>query len=298
MNFTRLTRREAMKSCARLGVAGLASSAGLLSSSFLSAQTGPHSTRRFKLGVCDWTAGKRADPAALEVAKRVGLDGIMPLMEDGPHGCPIKTPEVQATYRTMCRQLQLEIGGLSLGALSDYPYKSHPKAQQWVADSITVSKAINTRIVLVPFFGNPADLKNDPKGTEVVIQRFKEIAPEAEKAGITLGIESWLNAQELMYILDHVNSQAVQVYYDMGNSTKMGYDIDKEIRFLGKHICQFHAKDYKGLFGKGSINFPAARRAMDTFHYSGWIHIEEGTKPLREEDIDYNARYLRGIFNV
>jgi sugar phosphate isomerase/epimerase len=153
-------------------------------------------------------------------------------------------------------------------------------------------------VVLVPFFGKAADLKNDAKGMDVVIQRFKEIAPQAEKAGVVLGIESWLNADELMNILDKVNSNAVQVYYDMGNSTKMGYDIYKEIRFLGKHICQFHAKDYDGLFGKGSINFPEARRAMDDINYSGWIHIEEGSKPLSEEDIAYNARYLRSIFST
>jgi sugar phosphate isomerase/epimerase len=240
--------------------------------------------------------GKSTDPAALEVAKRLGLDGIMVLMQNAPNGCPLLKPEVQEKYRTLCQQLKMEIGGLSLGALGRIPYKSDPRAQQWVADSITVSRALRTRVVLVPFFGKAADLKNDAKGTEVVIQRFKEIAPQAEKAGVVLGIESWLNADELMAILDKVGSNAVQVYYDTGNSHKMGYDIYKEIRFLGKHICQFHAKDYDGLFGKGTINFPEVRRAMDDFNYSGWIHIEEGGKPLSEEDVGYNARYLRNLF--
>ena len=196
----------------------------------------------------------------------------------------------------MAAKLQMGIGGLSLGALSPLPYKSDPRAQQWVADSIEVSRAIGTKIVLVPFFGDAADLKNDRKGTDVVIQRFKEIAPQAEKAGVTLGIESWLSAAEHMEILEKVGSDAVQVYYDMGNSHKMGYDIYREIRFLGKHICQFHAKDYVGLFGQGSINFPAARRAMDDIHFSGWIDIEEGEKPLSEEQVGYNAHYLRSVF--
>jgi L-ribulose-5-phosphate 3-epimerase len=144
----------------------------------------------------------------------------------------------------------------------------------------------------VPFFGKAADLKNDHKRTDVVIQRFKEIAPQAGKAGVILGIESWLSAAEHMAVLDKVGSNAVQVYYDLGNSHKMGYDIYQEIRFLGKHICQFYAKDYDGLFGKGSINFAGARRAMDDIHFSGWIHIEEGEKP----QVGYNARYLRTVF--
>jgi sugar phosphate isomerase/epimerase len=296
MNITRLTRREAMKTCAGLGLAGLSAGAGFLSSSDLWAQTSKHSGQRFKLGVCDWTAGKRAAPTALEVAKQLGLDGIMPTMDDSKDGCPLLRPEVQKQYRTLCAQLQMGIGGLSLGTLIKIPYKSDPRAQKWVADSIEASRAVGTQVVLIPFFGDPADLKNDPKGTDVVIQRFKEIAPQAEKAGVVLGIESWLNAQELMFIVDKVNSKAVQVYYDMGNSHKMGYDIYKEIRTLGKHICQFHAKDYEGLFGKGSINFPEARRAMDDIKFSGWIHIEQGTKPLSVEDVGSDARYLRSVF--
>ena len=293
MKLTPQTRREMMKSSARLSLAGLSAGAGFLSPSALWSQTSKHSARRFKIGVCDWTAGKTADPAALEVAKRLGLDGIMVAMEDSPDGCPLLKPEVQRKYLTMAMELKMGIAGLALVPLGRIPYKSDPRAQRWVINSIAVSPALGARIVLVPFFGEAADLKNDQKGTEVVIQRFKEVAPQAEKAGVVLGIESWLSAEEHMAILDKVGSNAVQVYYDMGNSHKMGYDIYKEIRFLGKHICQFHAKDYDGLFGKGTINFSEVRRAMDDIHYGGWMHIESGQS---EEDIGYNGRYLRTIF--
>jgi sugar phosphate isomerase/epimerase len=161
-----------------------------------------------------------------------------------------------------------------------------------VADSIEVSRAFGTHVVLLAFFGK-GDLKNDTRGTDIVTQRLKEIAPKAEKAGVVLGVESWLSAEEHLAILDKVGSQAVQVYYDMGNSHKMGYDIYKEICFLGGHICEFHAKDYDGLFGKGTINFPGVRRAMDDIRYQGWMHIESG---VSEDDIAHNGRYLRGIF--
>jgi len=190
------------------------------------------------------------------------------------------------------KELGVEIASLALGILNQLPYKSDPRAQQWVADSLEVSRVFGTRVVLLAFFGQ-GDLKNDKKGTEVVTQRLKEIAPEAEKAGVVLGVESWLSAEEHMAILDKVGSSAVQVYYDMGNSHKMGYDIYKEIRFLGRHICEFHAKDYDGLFGKGTIDFPEVRRAMDDIHCGGWMHIESGAS---EEDIGYNGRYLRTIF--
>ena len=95
MNLTRQTRREAMGLCARVMLAWLTPGAGFASSAPLWAQTSKHSEHRFKIGVCDWTAGKRADPAALEVAKRLGLDGIMPLIEGkvGSHGNDFKASD-------------------------------------------------------------------------------------------------------------------------------------------------------------------------------------------------------------
>src|ERR1035441_9297067 len=36
----------------------------------------------------------------------------------------------------------------------------------------------------------------------------------------------------------------LKVYYDVGNCTQAGFDVVKEIRWLGKdRICQFHFKD-------------------------------------------------------
>jgi len=292
MNLTRQTRREMMKSCARLGLAGLWMGAGFSSSSFLWSKPSPRSGQRFKIGACDWTLGKKTNPEALEVAKRLGLDGIMADMGDPRDGFLLLQPELQKKYLNRAKELGVEIASLALGILNQLPYKSDPRAQQWVADSLEVSRAFGTHVVLLAFFGQ-GDLKNDRKGTEVVTHRLKEIAPEAEKAGVVLGVESWLSAEEHMAILDKVGSRAVQVYYDVGNSHKMGYDIYKEIRFLGKHICEFHAKDYDDLYGKGTINFPEVRRAMDDIHYRGWMHIESG---VSEEDIGYNGRYLRTIF--
>jgi L-ribulose-5-phosphate 3-epimerase len=292
MNLTRQTRREMMKSSARLGLAGLSMGAGFLNSSSLWGKPSPRSGQRFKIGACDWTLGKRTNPEALEVARRLGLDGIMVDMGDPRTGFPLLQPELQKKYLARAKELRVEIASLALGILNQLPYKSEPGAQQWVADSIEVSRAFGTRVVLLAFFSN-GDLKNDKKGTDAVTERLKEIAPQAEKAGVVLGVESWLSAAEHMAILDKVGSSAVQVYYDLGNSHKMGYDIYKEIRFLGRHISEFHAKDYDGLFGKGTINFPEVRRAMDEIHYRGWMHIESGAS---EEEIGSNGRYLRTVF--
>ncbi|MCK4294536.1 MAG: sugar phosphate isomerase/epimerase, partial [Planctomycetes bacterium] len=166
----------------------------------------------------------------------------------------------------------------------------------WVSQAIDVCKAMDVTVVLLAFFAK-GDLRNDPAGTDLVVERLKKVAPKAEDAGVALAIESWLNADEHLEIIERVGSPAVKVYYDVGNSHKAGYDIYQEIRRLGKHICEFHAKDYDNLYGKGTIAFEEVRRAMDDIRYRGWI-VMEGTKmPFGVEgSCRYDAQYLRKVF--
>jgi len=250
----------------------------------------------FKIGACDWTIGKRTDPAALEVAKRIGLDGVMVDMGSLKDDLRLRRTEVQQSYRDAASQTGVAVSSIALGLLNQIPLKSDPRAEQWVADSVDVCKAMHLTVVLVPFFGN-GDLKGDKTGTDAVVAAFRRVAPKAEKVGVILGIESWLSADQHVEILERVGSPAVQVYYDMGNSQNAGYDVCKEIRFLGKRICEFHAKDYDDLYGKGTMNFPAVRKAMDDIGYRGWMQIEGVKTPLGvEESVRYDLNYLRGVF--
>ncbi len=252
--------------------------------------------RGFKLAVCDWTIGKATDPASLEAAKRIGLDGVQVDFGRAEADLPLFDADLQRRFLDEARRSDMQIASLAMGVLNSVPYKSDPRAERWVAEGIDVCKALRVNVVLLAFFGN-GDLKDDRKGTEVVVERLKQVAPKAEKAGVFLAIESWLSAEQHIDIIDRVGSPAVKVYYDVGNSHKAGYDIYKEIRLLGKHICEFHAKDYDDLYGKGSIDFEQVREAMDDIGYRGWIVMEGVKMPLGvEESCRYDAQYLRGIF--
>ena len=290
MKYSRITRRRMMANTAR-AVAGFA-----LTASCAPLVESPQARRGFKLGVCDWTIGKRTDPAALEMAKRIGLDGVQVDFGSGQNDLPLCNPDLQEKYLADAKKHDIEIASLALGVLNNIPYKSDPRAERWVAESIDVCKAMKLNVVLLAFFGK-ADLRNDKEGMDVVVQRLKAVAPKAEEAGVILGLESWLSAEQHLDILNRVGSPAVKVYYDVANSHAAGYDIYSEIRQLGSQICEFHAKDNDDLYGKGSIAFKEVRRAIDDIGYRGWL-IMEGTKmPLGvEESCRYDANYLRGIF--
>jgi sugar phosphate isomerase/epimerase len=261
------------------------------------AASGAASRPGFKIGACDWTLGKRGEPDSLAIAKKLGLDGVQVDLGSPDDDLPVRNPDHQKRFLDAVKEQGLEIASVAIGALNDVPYKSDPRAEQWVLDSLGVCKAFGVQVVLLAFFGN-GDLRNDPAGVDAVVERLKKAAPMAQGAGVVLGIESWLSAEEHLAIIERVGSPAVKVYYDVGNSNKEGHDIYKEIRQLGtRHICEFHAKDYDNLYGKGSINFPEVRRAMDDIGYRGWMQIEGTQFPLGlEASIRQDVEYLRGIF--
>lgn len=239
-----------------------------------------------------------ADPAAFEVAREIGLDGVQVSLGTEQNGMHLRRTEIQQTYLGTAKAAGLEVASLAIGELNRVPFKSDPRTPDWVSAGIDACTALKTRVVLLAFFGD-GDLKGDKAGTDEVVRRLQVLAPKAEKAGVTLGIESWLSAEEHVAIIERVGSTAVQVYYDVANSEKMGYDIYREIRWLGKQglICEFHAKENGFLLGQGRVDFAQVREAMEDIGYTGWIQIEgavpDGAAML--PSYQANSKFLRKL---
>jgi L-ribulose-5-phosphate 3-epimerase len=286
-----ISRRKMLRASVR------ATAALSMASSFAPLLAGQ--SRRFKIGACDWSIGKMDDPGAFDLARQIGLDGVQVSMGTNANHMHLRQPEVQGKFKAAAKAAGLEVASLAIGELNSIPYKSDPRTIDWVSDSIVVCQALGIQVVLLAFFGND-DLRDDKAGIDEVVRRLKAVAPNAEKAGISLGIESWLNANQHLEILDRVGSKAVRVYYDVCNSNDRGYDIYKEIRQLGKLICEFHAKENGALLGQGKVDFKKVRAAMDDIDYTGWIQIE-GAVPSGQpilESYQSNCKFMRNIFSA
>jgi len=287
-----LTRREMLRRSVQAAAGlGIASAIGPL----LCAAD----SRRYKIGACDWSLGKMDDPGAFALAREIGLDGVQVSLGTVANDMHLRRAEVQARFKQAAKAAGLQVASLAIGELNNIPYKSDPRTIQWVSDCVDVCQALGVRVVLLAFFGND-DLRDDKAGIDEVVRRLKEVAPKAEKAGILLGIESWLNAEQHLAILDRVGSSAVRVYYDVCNSNDRGYDIYKEIRRLGKVICEFHAKENDALLGHGKVDFKRVREAMDEIGYTGWIQIEGAVPPGQPilESYRANCKFMRGMFTA
>lgn len=284
-----MNRRNALKLGA--GVSGI-----FLSDMWKSLLASP-SKRRFQIGACDWSINAMANIIAMETAKKIGLDGVQISLGTFANNMNLREQATQKAYKQAGKKYGVKIGGIAIGELNNYPYKSDPLTEQWVSDSIDVAKKLGVKVVLLAFFSK-GDLKNDATGQKVVIERLQKVAPKAEKAGIILGIESWLSAKEHIDIINAVGSKNVQVYYDVANSNHMGYNIYEEIRWLGKsQICEFHFKENGFLLGKGKVDFKEVRKAIDEIGFEGWVQIEgavpEGAQML--ESYVENNKFVRTI---
>lgn len=256
--------------------------------------------KRFSIGACDWSIGKNSDVAAFDVAKQIGIDGLMVNMGSEENNLHLRDESLQRSYLEASKRTGVKISSVAIGELNSIPYKSDPRTEQWVWDSIEVAKNLGAPVILLAFF-DKNDLRNDEAGKKEVIRRLKAAAPKAEKHGIILGIESYLNAAEHLEIMDAVGSKNVQVYYDFRNTADAGYDTIKEFKQLGpQNICELHIKENGFLLGKGTLDWRKISEAIyeTGFYGDGWMQIE-GALPKGADLVEsykHNLSFLQGLF--
>jgi sugar phosphate isomerase/epimerase len=253
---------------------------------------------KIPIGITDWNLRLSANPEAIPLAARLGFDGVQiscgrRLVEDK---MPLDNPEVIARYLALSKQHKIAIHGTCADRLHDNGLKSDPLAVRWVHDSIRLTRAVGTRVLLLPFFGKWA--LQTRQEMEYTGDALRDLAPEAEKANVILGLENTNSAEDNVRIMDRTRSKNVLVYYDVGNSTNNGFDILKEIRWLGKdRICQIHLKDNPGYLGEGKIQFVPVMAAIREIGFTGYAVLETDSKSpaTLEADMRKNLAYIRGL---
>ncbi|CAG5011624.1 hypothetical protein DYBT9275_04987 [Dyadobacter sp. CECT 9275] len=287
MNLELLSRREAIQRSAIL--------IGAFAAEKLTGKKSP----RFRLGACDWSVGNSMNPKAFDIASQIGLQGIQVSYNTSKDEKGLTVPETLLAIKEASKRTGVKISSLAIGELNRTPYKSEAKTEEWVWNSVDAAKELKAPVILLAFFGQ-GDLRNDEPGKKAVIQRLKSVAPHAEKLGITLGIESYLTAQEHMDIIDAVGSKAVKVYYDFRNAVDAGNDIFKEIPMLGKElICEIHMKENGQRLGEGTLDWPRIANALKEIDYRGWMQIEWASPKGADivECYRHNRKYLEGLFS-
>ena len=250
-----------------------------------------------RIGVTDWNLQQTGKLEAVALAKGLGFDGVQVSLgrKIVDNKLPLDDAAVQAQYIAAAQKEGIVIDGTCLDILHVNYLKSDPLGQKWVADGIRATKGLKTKVMLLPFFGKGA--LETREEMDHVGDVLRELGPEAEKAGVILGLENTISAEDNVRILDRARSKAVLVYYDVGNSTHAGFDIIKEIRWLGpKRICQFHLKDNPNYLGEGKIDFTMVLHTIKSMDYQGYANLETDCPSKSvEADMKRNLTFVRRL---
>ncbi len=292
-----MTRREWLTGTAA-AAAGMALSGR--AEPALGEEAGAREAGGLKLGMCDWSMGRR-DPSAFALAKEIGLQGVQVSVGDAANGMWLRRAEMQERYREAARGSGVGICSLALGELNNVPLMSEPRAAIWLADAIEVARVMKVPRILLAFFGKGELREENETDMRRVTEVLQELAPRAEKAGVVLGVESYLSAEGHLKILDVVKSKAVQVYYDIFNShATKGYDFVREIRLLGRErICEVHLKEGPAMLGAGKVDWPGVAAVLREIGYDGWVVLETSS-PSGDvvADTRKNAEYARKLLSA
>src|SRR5436190_20877115 len=140
MNFSR-------RGFLQLGSAGLASVAFAGQSLIAyAAQKGV----RFRIGAPDWNLRLTVKPESVALAKKIGFDGVQisigRKMELGDKA-------LQQAFLAESKRAGFPLTSLCLDILHVNGLKSDPLGQRWTAECVPIAKAMDARVVLLPFFG-------------------------------------------------------------------------------------------------------------------------------------------------
>ena len=251
-----------------------------------------------RVGMCDWSMGKRTTVEAIALAKQVGLDGVEVSVSPEVGVPGLRDPALQQAYLEACRQQGVAVCSLALGhTFNSIPLKSEPKCAIWLVDSIPIIKKMGATNILLAFFGKGEILMDATEDVQRIVDVLKESAPRAQENGVVLGLENTLSAEDNMRLLDMVGHPSVQVYYDFKNSAGKGRDVLKEIRLLKGRICQVHVKNGRNMLSeKTDVDFPACAEALKEIGYNGWYVLETSSPKDFASDTRANAEYVRKTF--
>ena len=256
--------------------------------------------RKLWVGICDWSL-KVKGRKSLELAGSIGLDGVQISPLEAAEVLSYSTRAEQKMYAAAVKDTGVRIASVGLNVTNKYPLATDPRGPGWLIQTIDAAAAMGCKATLLAFFGNGALMdgntkKLKKKEIDSVVGRLKDAAPHAKSKGVYLGLENTLSARDNITIMDRVGSDYVQVYYDIANSTKNGYDVPAEIRMLKGRICEFHFKNTDGVLGESGVKCEPIAEAINEIGYEGWLVLERsfGDDPLAY--FKQNADYIRKLF--
>ena len=225
-------------------------------------------------------------PDIYSMAKDIGFDGIE-IRGLGKDIFAVKAPpftdaELPETVNKL-QALRLEIPCLSSDCCLKFAQKAEENKKE-ISEYIALAQKLSA-----PYIRILADLAPMPQGEvddEAVLAQLRELAPLAEKAGVTLLVETngvYADTARLRRLLEQLSSDSVAALWDMHHPYRfMGETPEQTVQNLGAYIKYVHVKDsvmqdgqveYR-MMGGGDLPIHEMMMALRSICYEGYVSLE------------------------
>jgi sugar phosphate isomerase/epimerase len=298
-----MTRREFLKDATMASAAVMSTGAASTAAPKQSADA--PNPPPLRVGMTDWNLGQRGDITKIALAREIGLDGIQvslqfPTDPNAPH---LRDPKTQAEFKRVALENGIQICSLAIGnpGKSRLPLHTNPAAAILLVEAVDVARNLGTNNILLPILGDSHINMANEQEVNTFVAMMKEVARYAEKAGVVVGLEDWISAEDNIRLLDAIGSDFVGVYYDARNiKSRLKEDPYDEPKKLGKRIHQIHVKNGQKLMRDPDIlDWPRLAQEYHDIGYRGWYVLETGS-PNKDiiADTRANIEYVRQTFRM
>ncbi|NDW12202.1 sugar phosphate isomerase/epimerase [Bacteroides sp. 214] len=261
---------------------------------------------QYKLSVCDWMILKRQKIGAFQLAHEIGSQGLE--LDMGSLGRrdsfdnKLREPHFQTLFKEKAAEFSIEISSIAMSGFYAQSIVERESYTDLIADCLETMKVMGVRIAFLPL-GVQGNLVEKPEIRQEMVRRLKVIGDMAAKDGLTIGIETALDAAGDVELLKEINSPAIKIYFNFQNSLEAGRDIYSELRTLGKdRICQIHCTDTDGVLLRDNkrLDMHKIKEVLDEMQWSGWLVVERSrdANDVRNVKGNFGANiaYLKEIF--
>lgn len=260
--------------------------------------------QRYKIGVCDWMVLKRQKIGEFKLASELGCDGIE--MDMGGLGRrdsfdnKMRDPAMASLFRHTADSCGVEIGAVAMSGFYGQSFAEKASWRWLVDDCLNTMEALQVKVAFLPLGGCGNDWPANKSKRREIVRRLHEAGEMARERGLTIGIDTPLDARGNIKLLKEVRSDGIAIFYKLQTAVENGSDIVKEIKKLGRRrICAIHASNTDGVWLRHdkAIDLKAIKAALDEIGWQGWLFVERSrdVNHVRDVKLNYaeNVKYLK-----
>ncbi len=258
-----------------------------------------------KVGLCTIAFQEQALDDVLELAARVGFDGVEPWGR--PDHLPLSSTDDRVrAVRNKAENLGIEVS--HYGCYVRLGDGQDPEEKDREMDRvIQITRLLGTRIARI-WAGNKNSEDLDEEDWQLMVEDGKRFCARAEEAGILLAVEMHSRtvtnrAAATLELFERVGSPALKANYQAIFGPQ-GEDFYERARLVGHHVVMVHAQNSKAgspgqcLIQEGDLDFRKLYALLKGFGFEGYFEVEfvkGDTYQEKVASLEADCAYLKSI---